>query len=131
MGDVEVDLINRDPNNLNDHIKVAFEDVLAEPEGAHSIDCVWRNSYKCFNCSKGCCYNVLAILCGIPLALCWGCEFAVITFQHVWQITPCLRAFMINCGCAQKFFGTCLQCCLGPIMETCGLCFSNIVVKNS
>ena len=109
--------------------QVSFEDVLAEPDGAHTIDCVWKCSYNCFNCAKGCCYNVLSILCGVPLALCWGCEFAMITFQHVWQITPCLRVFMINCGCAQKFCGTCLQCCLGPICETAGLLFSNIVVK--
>ena len=112
-------------------LQVAFEDVLAEPDGAHSIDCVWRNSYRCFECSKGCCYKLLTIVCGIPLALCWGCEFACITFTHVWQITPWLRAFMINCGCAQKFFGTCLQCCLGPVCETAGLFFSNIVVRNS
>jgi len=124
------DLTNRDPNGVNQHLQVAFEDVLAAPEGAHSIDCVWKCAYSCFNCSKGCCYNILAIFCGIPSALCWGFEFAFITFAHVWNITPCLRVWTINCGCAQKFFGTCLQCCLGPICETCGLFFSQIVVKN-
>ena len=111
--------------------QVSFEDVIAEPEGAHTIDCCWRCSYTAFNCAKGCCYNILSILCGCPLALCWGWEFAMITFTHVWHITPCLRVFMINCGCAQKFCGTCLQCCLGPICETAGLFFSNIVVKKS
>merc|ERR1711963_1306919 len=30
----EIDLVNRDPNNINDHLKVQFEDVFAEPEGA-------------------------------------------------------------------------------------------------
>ena len=105
--------------------------MLAEPEGAHTIDFCWKCSYKCFNCSKTCCYNILTILCAVPLALCWGCEFAVITFQHVWHITPCLRVFMINCGCAQKFCGTFLQCCLGPICEMCGLFFSNIVVNKT
>ena len=29
---------NRDPNNLNNYIQVCFEEVLAEPEGAHSAD---------------------------------------------------------------------------------------------
>ena len=111
--------------------QVAFEDVLAEPDGSHSIDCVWSTSYSCFECGKNCCYNFLTIICGLPLALCCGCEFAMITFTHVWQITPCLRAYMINCGCAQKFFGTFLQCCLGPVCETMGLFFSSIVVKNT
>jgi len=128
---VEVDLLNRDPNNLNDHVKVSFEDVLGEPEGAHSIDCVWKNSYKCFECSKGCCYKFMTFICGIPMALMLGCEFAAITFIHVWTFTPCMRMLTINCGCCQKFFGTLLQCGLAPICETCGLFFSGIVVKNS
>ncbi|KAL8574223.1 hypothetical protein ACOMHN_027877 [Nucella lapillus] len=125
----DMDMANRDPNNLNDHVKVSFEDVLAETDGAHSIDCVWRNSFRAFNCCMVCCYNLQTLFCGIPMAILLGCEFAMITFVHVWQITPCLRVVMINCGCAQKFFGSCLQCFLAPICETCGLMFSNIVVK--
>ncbi|KAK7089310.1 caveolin-3-like [Littorina saxatilis] len=127
----ELDLVNRDPNNINDHVKVAFEDVLAEPDGAQSIDCIWRCSYNCFQCSKGCCYNVMSILCAIPLAFVWGWSFAVIAFYHVWTVAPFLKCFMINCGCCQKFYGTCIQCYLGPICETYGLFFSNIVVKNA
>jgi hypothetical protein len=37
-GKVEVDLISRDPNDLNNHIQVMFDDVLAEPEGIRSAD---------------------------------------------------------------------------------------------
>ncbi|XP_025107383.1 caveolin-3-like [Pomacea canaliculata] len=125
----DVDLVNRDPNNLNDHVKVAFEDVIAEPDGAHSIDCVWKVASCLFTCSKGCCYNTLAIICGMPMALCWGCEFGCLTFGHIWSISPCLRVFMINCGCMQKFYGTALQCFLAPYCEACSLFFSNIVVK--
>ncbi len=29
---------NRDPNSMNSYIQVSFDDVLAEPEGAHSAD---------------------------------------------------------------------------------------------
>ncbi|KAL8574225.1 hypothetical protein ACOMHN_027879 [Nucella lapillus] len=130
MQATEIDMVNRDSNSINDHLRVAFEDVIAEPDGAHSVGCVWRTAFLCFNCSKGLCYNILSIFCGVPLACMWGCEFARITFEHVWYITPLMRIFMINCGCAQKFFATCIQCCLAPICETCGLLFSNIVVKN-
>ncbi|KAL8574222.1 hypothetical protein ACOMHN_027876 [Nucella lapillus] len=125
------DMADRDPNNINDHLKVSFEDVIAEPEGVHSMDCCWVCAFNSFNCAKKFCYNLMAVFCACPIAFCWGCEFACITFDHVWYYTPCLRVFMINMGCAQKFFGTCLQCCMGPICETCGLFFSNIVVKNS
>ncbi|KAK7089307.1 caveolin-1-like [Littorina saxatilis] len=125
-----VDLVNRDANGLNDHVKVAFDDVIAEPDGAHSLPCVWAGAWLIFTCTKGCCYNVMSIICGFPLALLWGCQFAYITFYHVWCIGPCMRSFMIDCGCYRKYFFTCVQCCLGPICETFGLCFSNIVVRN-
>ncbi|XP_061179128.1 caveolin-3-like [Saccostrea echinata] len=127
----ELDMVDRDPNQINSHVKVAFEDVLAEPDGAHSIDCVWNLSYFCFNCGKNCCYKFMTTLCGIFIALYWGCEFACITFDQVWCITPSLRIFSIYMGCAQKYFGTCVSCCLAPICETSGLFFSSITVKNT
>ena len=65
MANKEVDLINRDPNGMNNFIQVEFEDVLSEPNGAHSADCVWRNSFKCFECGKNCCYKFLSFFCGI------------------------------------------------------------------
>jgi hypothetical protein len=128
--DLPIDLEKRDPNEINDHLKVHFEDVLAEPGGAHSNDCVWKCSYRCFQCSKICCYRCLAALCGCCIALCWGWQFAIVTFTHVWYYTPCLRLFSVNCGCVQKFWGTALQCCLAPICETIGLCLSRIQVLN-
>ncbi|BFZ08381.1 hypothetical protein BsWGS_11420 [Bradybaena similaris] len=123
-----VDMVNRDPNGLNDHVKVHFDEVLAEPDGAHSIDCVWGASYTCFTCCKNCYYKFLTVLFGIPIAFCWGWEFACITFWHVWCITPTMRRYMINCGCLQKFYGTCVQCYLQPVCEAFSYCFSNIRV---
>jgi len=127
----ELDLVNRDPNNLNDHVRVRFDDVLGEPDGAHSIDCVWKLSYLCFNCCKGCAYKLLTLCFGIPIAMAWGCEFAEIVFDHVWAITPCLRVYSIYCGSFQKCYAMCLQCCLAPVFEACGACFSNIKVVNA
>ena len=111
-------------------LKVLFEDVLAEPDGAHAIDCVWRNSFKCFNCGKNCCYKFMTTLCGICIGLGWGCEFAMITFNMVWCITPMLRVLSILLGCAQKFFGSLITCCFAPVCETFGLCFSKIAISN-
>ena len=86
---------------------------------------------RCFNGGKTCCYKLLALLCGCWLALFWGCEFACITFCHVWYFTPGLRGFAINCGCCQKLWGTCLQCFLAPICETAGLCLSRIGLEKT
>ncbi|XP_060078224.1 caveolin-1-like [Ylistrum balloti] len=127
---MELDMENRDPNSLNDNVQVSFEDVLGEPVGINSIDCVWKNSYWCFNCGKNCCYKFMTCLCGICIALYWGCEFAIIAFDQIWCITPSLRVFSIYCGCAQKFFGTVVNCFLAPVCETFGLMFSKIHVTN-
>ena len=108
--------------------QVAFEDVLAEPEAIHSADCVWSNSYKCFECGKNCCYSILTYLCGICIALAWGCDFAMVSFNHVWCYTPCMRDWSICIGFFQKLYGSILNCCIGPACDACGRCFSNIVI---
>ncbi|KAH3892457.1 caveolin-3-like [Dreissena polymorpha] len=120
-----LDLANRDPNNINDHIKVTFEDVLAEPEGAHSIDCVWKLSYTCFTCWLGICYKISTLLCGICIAAEWGCEFASVAFYHVWYITPMLKMCEMNCAVFTKMMRTFLSCCIEPCCEACGALFHN------
>ena len=90
---VQLDMLNRDPNDINPHLKVrifiesyyslkcewcgypqvSYDEVIGEPEGAHSADCVWENSFKCFHIGRDCCYTVLTFVCAIPLAFCWGC----------------------------------------------------------
>lgn len=108
-----------------------FDDVIGEPEGAHSIDCVWTNAYKCFSGGRNCCYTVLTVICGLPLALCWGCEFACLTFSHVWQVTPCLKYATIEVMACRKMLSLALSCCLAPCCETIGLLFSKIQVTQA
>ncbi|KAL8563413.1 hypothetical protein ACOMHN_054775 [Nucella lapillus] len=109
----ELDLINCDPNSINTRLKVSFEDVLAEPEGVHSMDCVWNL-----------CYKIYTLFCGICIAMEWGCEFAGIAFTHVWYVTPCFKVLELNCGCLQKLYGMCVHCCMDPCCEACGILFS-------
>ncbi|KAL4226705.1 Caveolin-1 [Mactra antiquata] len=118
-----LDMVNRDPNNLNDHLKVQFEDVFGEPEGARSIDCVWKLSYTCFTCWLGLCYKIATLLYGICIAAEWGCEFASIAFYHIWYVTPMLRVCEINCEVFKKLTKTCCNCCMEPCCEACGALF--------
>lgn len=127
-GGQEQNMENRDPNGLNSHIQVMFEDVLGEPDGAHSIDCVWRNAYNCFECGKNLCYKLMTTLCGICIALEWGCEFAMVTFNHVWCWTPMMRDLSITVGCCSKFVRVILDCCCVPWCEAMGACFSKIKI---
>lgn len=127
MGDeINLDMEHRDVNQLNNHISVSFEDTFGEPDVIHSIDCVWRNSYKCYNCTLSCCYKFLTILCAIPLAFCWGFEFACAACCHVWWITPSLKMCSIDFEAIRKFYLLCLNACMGPCCETCGLLFAKI-----
>ncbi|PAA46897.1 hypothetical protein BOX15_Mlig013541g4 [Macrostomum lignano] len=126
---VEVDLVNRDPNQLNGHLKVAFEDVLGEPEHAHSIDCLWRNSYGCFTGGKNCCYKFVSVLSGLCIALCWGCTFAMVAFYNIWCITPCTKVFKIFIGVFREMWETFWDCCVGAKCKALGYCFSRIKVE--
>merc|ERR1712110_824256 len=110
----ELDMMNRDPNNINPHLKVGFEDIFGEPEDIRSMECVWKNSYKCFECWKQLCYTIMTFCCGICIAMEWGCEFAYIAFTHIWFVSPCFKCLEINCGCCQKLYGLCVHCMLDP-----------------
>ena len=100
-----VDLVNRDPHSMNNYIQVEFNDVLAEPEGAHSAECIWSNSYKCFNCGKNLCYQILTYLCGLCISLYWGCAFAFVAFGSIWICTPLMRMISICLHPTKKIMG--------------------------
>jgi hypothetical protein len=107
-------------------LQVTFEECIGEPDHTHSIDCVWKYSYKCFNLCKTLCYLILTTLCGIPMAICWGCFFACITFCHVWEITPSIRALEINCDISKKCMNIWYGSCVTPLCEACGGLFINL-----
>ncbi|ELU16774.1 hypothetical protein CAPTEDRAFT_160335 [Capitella teleta] len=120
----DTDLGSRDPNNLNDHLKVTFEECLGEPDHSHALDCVWKYSYKCFNMCKLLCYLICTTICGIPMAICWGCFFACVTFCHVWNITPSIRAMEVNCSITKRIMSIGMDSCVNPCCEACGGIFS-------
>ena len=105
------------------YLQCQFEDVLAEPEGTHSIDCVWKLSYTCFNLWKSLCYKLATLFYGICIAAEWGCEFAYISFYHIWFITPTFKWIDMNCSIFKRLWGQCVSCCCEPCCMTCGLFF--------
>ncbi|KAF0305171.1 Caveolin-1 [Amphibalanus amphitrite] len=120
----------RDPNNLNLHLQVLWDDIIAEPEGIQSGDCTWRTSYKCFYGTKHCCYRVLSFILGPLLACCLGCQFACLAFQHIWCNTPCLRQCKINCNFVRAVNRVCMQATLAPCFDVCGMMFQRIRVRH-
>lgn len=120
---------------------------------------MWRNSYKCFTCGKNLCYKILTYLCGICIALAWGCEFACVSFYVIWFFGPMVRLLHIMLHPIKKIYQIYLsskpssfilkifknslnktlyktvsfliEAFLGPCMETFGLLFSRIHVTQS
>ena len=111
-------------NKHNNHsvtinLQITFEDTLAEPESARSIECVWKYSHKCFNLWKALCYVIFTTLCGIPCAMCWGCGFACVAINHIWLLTPCVACISIPKRCVQMT----ADCCVKPCHEAAGWIF--------
>merc|ERR1712012_580155 len=92
----DIDLVNRDPNSINDHLKVTFEDLLAEPEGAHSMDCVWKFAYNAFwhIWFVTPCFKVLELNCGCCQKLYGMCVHCC--------MDPWMEAFALCCSAFKK-----------------------------
>ncbi|KAM9361524.1 caveolin-1-like [Symphorus nematophorus] len=95
-----IDLINRDPKQIHDDvIKVDFEDVVAEPDGTHSVDLVWKCSNIAFTFTKLWFYRSLTILFGFILSVLWGLVFAITSFVTIWAVGPTVRFFQVLSKC--------------------------------
>ncbi|CAG2255000.1 CAV3 [Mytilus edulis] len=95
---VRINLYDRDPTNMNELVKVQFDDIFAEPVGTHSFDGVWTASHTVFTGTKHWCYRILSAVCALPCSFCWGLHFACLSFNYIWSIQPSLRSFSIQIG---------------------------------
>ncbi|XP_056660553.1 caveolin-3 isoform X1 [Monodelphis domestica] len=123
----EIDLVNRDPRHINeDVVKVDFEDVIAEPDGTYSFDGVWKVSYTTYTVSKYWCYRLISTLLGCPLALFWGCIFALISFFHIWTVVPCIKSCLIEMQCISRVFSLFIHTFCHPVFNAMGQMCSSI-----
>ncbi|XP_057692762.1 caveolin-1 [Corythoichthys intestinalis] len=128
----EIDLVNRDPKNINDDVvKVDFVDVIAEPAGTYSFDGVWKASFTTFTVTKYWCYRLLTAVVGIPLALVWGIFFAILSFVHIWAVVPCIKSYLIEIHCVSRVYSICVHTFCDPLFEAMGKCFSNVRISTT
>uniref|UniRef100_A0A8C6RNK7 Caveolin n=1 Tax=Nannospalax galili TaxID=1026970 RepID=A0A8C6RNK7_NANGA len=126
----EIDLVNRDPKHLNDDVvKIDFEDVIAEPEGTHSFDGIWKASFTTFTVTKYWFYRLLSTIFGIPMALIWGIYFAILSFVHIWAVVPCIKSFLIEIQCISRVYSIYIHTVCDPLFESIGKIFSNIRIN--
>ena len=109
--------------------KVFFQDVFAEPESSHSIDGVWRTSFRAFVLTKHWCYRIITAICGVPTAILCGIYFACLSFDYIWCIMPCLRAYTIELQFLGKLFSLCVRSFFDPFFESVGKIFGGVKIE--
>ncbi|KAM9376924.1 caveolin-2 [Pholidichthys leucotaenia] len=122
---------DRDPNDINAHLKVGFEDVIAEPISTHSFDKVWVCSHATFELIKFFFYRLLTTLLAVPLAFILGLLFGVLSCIHIWLVMPALRGFMMVLPSLQVLWRSLTDMFITPLFLSMGKCLSSIHVKTS
>ncbi|XP_042589784.1 caveolin-2-like [Cyprinus carpio] len=122
-------LINeRDPRQINECLKVSFEDVIAEPVSVRSGDRVWIWSHALFEVSRVWFYRIITALLAVPVSLLAGILFAVLSFVHIWFFTPCVQVVLINTEWLQTLWSSVLDIIILPFFQSVAKCCSGISV---
>jgi len=128
----KINVVERDPEKMNQHLRLVFADVFAEPEpGTFSFDKVWVLSVQIFTAVKLWSYRILTLIFALPCALCWGISFGCMSFSHIWCCLPCLRACRVNLHCSERAFGLIMDSFVKPIFDATGRVFSHVRVVSS
>ncbi|XP_072123702.1 caveolin-2 isoform X1 [Mobula birostris] len=119
----------RDPGGINTHIKVSFEDVIAEPVATQSFDGIWICSHASFEISKFVLYKVLTLFLAIPLAFIIGILFAIISYIHIWFLMPIVKTFMMILPSIQTIWKGAVDTFVSPLFESMGRCLSAFNIR--
>ncbi|KAM7121382.1 caveolin-2 [Molossus nigricans] len=122
---------DRDPNRLNSHLKVDFEDVIAEPVSAHSFDKVWICSHALFEVSKYVIYKFLTVFLAIPLAFAAGILFATLGCLHIWIIMPFVKTCLLVQPSVQTIWKSVTDVVIAPLCTSIGRVFSSVSLQLS
>ncbi|KAM9311080.1 caveolin-2 [Gastrophryne carolinensis] len=120
---------DRDPHNLNGHLKLGFEDVIAEPDTTHSFDKVWICSTAVFEISKYLIYKILTVFLAIPLAFIIGLLFAILSCLHIWIVMPFVRTCLMVLPSVQAIWRGITDSLVAPLFASMGRCFSSVSVR--
>jgi len=126
---IGLNMNDRDEHLINEHIKLSFEDILAEPDSAHSWDCAWRLTFRTFTHVRCIVYKILALIAAIPCAIIWGIVFALLMCVNVWVATPLARALTVPALWLAKTWNFIIRSLFDPLFRSCGLCFSSITMR--
>ncbi|XP_070557210.1 caveolin-3-like [Ptychodera flava] len=122
----QLDIVDRDPTRMNDHLNVTFSDIFAEPAGTHSFDSIWECSFKTYRGTKLWCYRILSAICAVPAAFCWGISFACLFFGQIWCTVPCIKGCTLQLIAFGKIYSSCIHTFYDPCYDSCSRILSRI-----
>lgn len=106
-------------NSHSQHPQLEYECRFVEHKGTRLVPCCSRIVGYTYTKTLGCVYNLLLIVVGLGLALCWGTVYAVVAFVQVWLCMP-LQAIQILCikGCCQLLLEP-MRLCFETMSKAC------------
>ncbi|XP_060766012.1 caveolin-2 [Neoarius graeffei] len=123
-------LINeRDPRQMNECLKVSFEDVIAEPLSVRTGDRVWFWSNALFEVSRVWFYRIITAVLAIPFSIIAGVLFAFLTCLHIWLLTPCVKVIFMNNTCLEKLWSSLVDIFILPVYHSISMCCTSISVR--
>ncbi|XP_035645946.1 caveolin-2 [Oncorhynchus keta] len=122
---------DRDPNDINAHLKVGFDDVIAEPSSSHSFDKVWIGSHAVFELVKYGFYLILTTILAVPMAFILGIVFGVFSCVHIWVLMPVVRSCLMALPSVQVVWSSLTDMLITPLFHSMGRCLSSVHVKTT
>ncbi|XP_029009962.1 caveolin-2 [Betta splendens] len=122
---------DRDPNDINSHLKVGFEDVIAEPVSTHSFDTVWVGSHAVFELVKFLFYRLLTTLLAVPAAFILGLLFAVLSCIHIWLVMPLIQSFLMLLPSVRVVWRSLTDMFVAPLFHSVGKVLSSVHVQTA
>ncbi|XP_057693156.1 caveolin-2 [Corythoichthys intestinalis] len=121
---------DRDPEEVNAHLKVGFSDVIAEPQSARTFDRVWICSHATFEVVKLGLYRLLGVLLAVPLAFLLGIVFAVLSLVHIWLVIPSIRSFLVVLPSLQVVWRSLTDTLVMPLFHSLGRSFTSVRIQH-
>jgi len=120
----------RDPNRLNTHLQVEWDDIIGEPNGLKTMDCAWNLSQKCYSGCLNCCYTLTTCFYAPVFGCFFGICMALFSFEKIWITGPLIRLMKIQFAIMRKVTKICMAATWAPLMETLGLVFSGMKIRH-
>ncbi|XP_027036146.1 caveolin-1-like [Pocillopora damicornis] len=120
---------DRDPQNNNAFLKVAYSDVICEPTAVGSPRCLHQFTKTIYEGTILGTYWVLTVVFGGLLSFSYGLVCGSLSFFMIWVASPFVRLFLIPLGLYGKIWKFFVECFYDPLYESCGRIFSNVNIN--